>query len=38
MILAVNSDYILKSFKHLIFVTVKSGVSFAVRTEFLSII
>jgi hypothetical protein len=38
MIRTVNSDYFLYSFNQLIFIMVKCGVSFAVRTEFLNII
>jgi hypothetical protein len=38
MILGVKSDYILNSVEHLIFVTVKCGVFFPVRSEFFNII
>jgi hypothetical protein len=38
MILTANSDYFLESVNQLIFVMVKCGVFFAVRTEFLNII
>jgi hypothetical protein len=38
VLLAVNSDYFLNSISKLIFVTVKGGVLFEVRTEFLNII
>jgi hypothetical protein len=35
MVLTVNSDYFLRSINQLIFVMVKCGVLFEVRTEFL---
>jgi hypothetical protein len=38
MILNVNRDYFLNSINQLIFVMVKCGVLFEVRTEFLNII
>jgi hypothetical protein len=38
MILTINSDYFLNSVNQLIFVMVKCGVFFAVRTEFLNVI
>jgi hypothetical protein len=38
IIINVNSDHLLNSVNQLIFVTVKCGVLFEVRTEFLSII
>jgi hypothetical protein len=38
MLLSVSSDYFLKSNKKLIFVMVKCGVLFEVRTELLNII
>jgi hypothetical protein len=37
MIFSVNRDYFLNSVNQLIFVMVKCGVLFAVRTEFLNI-
>jgi hypothetical protein len=36
MVLTVNSDYYLNSINQLIFVMVKCGVFFEVRTEFLN--
>jgi hypothetical protein len=36
MVLTVNSDYLLNSINQLIFVMVKCGVLFEVRTEFLN--